>query len=157
MIRRIPAFQQAVVCLTKFGLESGESAKEIVARKDLERRAGVGTHKNEFWWGVGEKGTAQSIQTLISHHGGSAVLFSAIKDQTPPNNGSATDALVWRKYRTLGGDILQDIPKHVLITSTALTKRGTARTKHFALVCNSSIPLGGRARLQILQLSFQNS
>ena len=47
----------------------------------------------------------------------------------------------------LGGDILQDIPKHVLITSTAVTKRGTARTKHFALVCNSSIPLkmGGRA------------
>ena len=47
----------------------------------------------------------------------------------------------------LGGDILQDIPKYVLITSTAVTKRGTARTKHFALVCNSGIPLkmGGRA------------
>jgi hypothetical protein len=47
----------------------------------------------------------------------------------------------------LGGDILQDVPKHVLITSTAVTKRGTARTKHFALVCNSGVPLkiGGRA------------
>ena len=147
MIRRIPAFQQAAVCLTKFGPESGKSAKEIVARKDLERRAGVGTHKYEFWWGVGEKGTAQSIQTLISQHGGNTVLFSAIKDQTPPNNGSATDALVWRKYRMLGGDILQDIPKHVLITSAALTKGGTTRTKHFALVCNSTVPLkmGGRA------------
>jgi hypothetical protein len=146
MIRRIPAFQQAAVCLTKFGPESGETAKEIVARKDLERRAGVGTHKNEFWWGVGEKGTAQSTQTLISQHGGNTVLFSAIKDQTPPNKGSATDALVWRKYRMLGGDILQDIPKHVLITSAAVTKGGTTRTKHFALVCNSSFPLkmGGR-------------
>ena len=147
MIRRIPVFQQAAVCLTKFGPESGETAEEIVARKDLERRAGVGAHKNEFWWGVGEKGTAQSIQTLISQHGGNTVLFSAIKDQKPPNKSSAADALVWRKYRMLGGDIIQDIPKHVLITSPAMTKRGTIRTKHFALVCNSSVPLkiGGRA------------
>ena len=75
---------------------SSETAKEIVARKDLERRADVGTHKNEFWWGVGDKGTAQSTQTLISQHGGNTVLFFAIKDFTPPNNGSATYALVWR-------------------------------------------------------------
>ena len=47
----------------------------------------------------------------------------------------------------LGGDILQDIPKHVLITSAAVTKGGTTRTKHFALVCSSPVPLkiGGRA------------
>jgi hypothetical protein len=147
MIRRIPVFQQGAVCLTKVGSESGEAAEEILARKDLERRSGVGAHKNEFWWGIGEKGTAQAIQTLISQHGANVVLFSAIKDQKPPNKGSATDALVWRKYRMLGGDILQDIPKHVLITSVAVTKRGTIRTKHFALVCNSSAPLriGGRA------------
>ena len=62
MIRRIPVFQQGAVCLTKFGPESGETAKEIVARKDLERRSGIGAHKNEFWWGIGEKGTAQSIK-----------------------------------------------------------------------------------------------
>ena len=87
MIRRIPVFQQAAVCLTKFGPESGETAEEIVARKDLERRAGVGAYKNEFWWGVGERGTAQSIQTLISQHGGNTVLFSAIKDQKPLEQG----------------------------------------------------------------------
>ena len=145
------------MCLTKFGPESGETAEEIVARKDLERRSGVGTHKNEFWWGVGEKGTAQSIQTLISQHGGNTVLFSAIKDQTPPNKGSATDALVWRKYRMLGGDILQDIPKHVLITSAAVTKGGTTRTKHFALSLQLKCPIEDRrARFQILLPSLQN-
>ena len=113
----------------------------------MERRSGVGAHKNEFWWGVGEKGTAQSIKTLISQHGGNIILFSAIKDQKPPNKGSATDALVWRKYRMLGSDIFHDIPKDVLITSAAVTKSGTIRTRHFALVCNSSVPLktGGRA------------
>ena len=147
MIRRIPVFRQEAVCLTKFGPESGETTEEILARKDLERRAGVGAHKNEFWWGIGEKGTAQSIQTLISQHGANIVLFSAIKDQKPPNKGSATDALVWRKYRILGGDILHDIPKHVLITSAAVTKSGKIWTRHFALVCNSSvaIKMGGRA------------
>ena len=158
MIRRIPVFRQEAVCLTKFGPESGETTEEILARKDLERRAGVGAHKNEFWWGIGEKGTAQSIQTLISQHGANIVLFSAIKDQKPPNKGSATDALVWRKYRILGGDILHDIPKHVLITSAAVTKSGKIRTRHFALVCNSSvaIKMGGRA-FRILQSSLQES
>jgi hypothetical protein len=39
MIKRIPVFQQAAVCLTKFGPESGETAEEILARKDLERRS----------------------------------------------------------------------------------------------------------------------
>jgi hypothetical protein len=131
MIRRIPVFQRGAVCLTKFGPESGETAEEILARKELERRSGVGAHKNEFWWGIGEKGTAQAIQTLISQHGANVVLFSAIKDQEPPNKGSATDALVWRKYRMLGGDILQDIPKHVLITSPPVTKGGTIRTRQW--------------------------
>ena len=47
----------------------------------------------------------------------------------------------------LGGDILHDIPKHVLITSAAVTRGGAIRTRHFALICNSSVPLkmGGRA------------
>ena len=52
MIRRIPVFQQGAVCLTNFGPELGETAKEILARKDLERRSGIRAHKNEFWWGI---------------------------------------------------------------------------------------------------------
>ena len=83
MIRRIPVFQQGAVCLTRVGPESSETAKEIIARKDLERRAGLGAHKNEFWWGIGEKGTARSIQTLISQHGCNTVLFAATKDRSP--------------------------------------------------------------------------
>ena len=141
MIRRIPVFQQGAVCLTKFGPELGETAKEILARKDLERRSGIRAHKNEFWWGIGEKGTAQSINNLISQYNATSVLFSAIKNEEPPKNGSSSDAFVWRKYRMLGNDLLHDIPKHVLITSAAVTKSGTVRTTHFALICNSSIPI----------------
>ena len=91
MIRRIPAFQQGAVCLTKFGPESGETAKEILARKDLERRSGIRAHKNEFWWGIGEKGTAQSVNNLISQYNATSVLFSAIKNEEPPKNGSPSD------------------------------------------------------------------
>ena len=141
MIKRIPVFQQGAVCLTKFGPESGETVKEILARKDLERKSGIRAHKNEFWWGIGEKGTAQSINNLISQYNATIVLFSAIKNQEPPKNGSSSDALVWRRYRMLGGDLLHDIPKHVLITSAAVTKSGAVRNTHFALICNSSIPI----------------
>jgi hypothetical protein len=147
MIKRVPVFQQGAVCLTKFGPESGETAEEILARKDLERRSGARAHKNEFWWGIGEKGTAQSINSLISQHGANVVLFCAIKNQKPPKKSSASDVLVWRKYRTLGSSVLRDIPKHVLITSSAMTKSGTIRSTHFALACNSNVPIkiGGRA------------
>jgi hypothetical protein len=64
MIRKNPVFQHGVVCLTKFGPESGERAEEILARKELERRSGIRAHKNEFWWGIDKKGTAQAIGFL---------------------------------------------------------------------------------------------
>jgi hypothetical protein len=54
--KRVPVFQQGAVCLTKFGPESGETADEILAQEEIERLSGVGAHKNEFWWSVGEKG-----------------------------------------------------------------------------------------------------
>ena len=141
MIKRIPVFQQAAVCLTKFGPKSGETAGEIVARKELERLSGVDAHKNEFWWGVGEKGTAQSISVLISHYGANVVLFSAIKKQKLSNDGSASNLLVWRQYHVLGSSVSHDIPKHVLITSAALAKNGSPRLAHFALVCKSRFPI----------------
>ena len=40
-----------------------------------------------------------------------------------------------------GGGTLQDLPKHVLITSDALARSGTVRKTHFALICNSSVPI----------------
>ena len=46
-----------------------------------------------------------------------------------------------------GGNIAHSVAtysttyKHVLITSAAVSKSGTVRTTHFALICNSSIPI----------------
>ena len=55
MIRRIPVFQQAAVCLTKFGPELGETAKEIIARKDLERRSGIRLIRTSFGGGLAKR------------------------------------------------------------------------------------------------------
>jgi hypothetical protein len=60
-----PIFQEPAVYFTKFGPESGETASAILARKELERKSGTADHANEFWWGIGEKGTAESIHHLI--------------------------------------------------------------------------------------------
>jgi hypothetical protein len=60
-----PIFHEPAVCLTKFGPESGETANAILARKDWERKSGTANHANEFWWGIGEKGTAESIRHLV--------------------------------------------------------------------------------------------
>jgi hypothetical protein len=60
----------------------------------------------------------------------------------------------WRQHHSIFRDQRSEAaeqglgkPKEVLITSAAVTKSGTIRTRHFALVCNSSVPLkiGGRA------------
>ena len=141
-----PVFQDQAVCLTKFGPEAGETARQILARKDLERRAGTSDHQNEFWWGVGERGTAQSIGIAITKCGATKVLFCAIRNQTPAKTTTSPEVLVWRKYRQLGGRILEhDIPPHVLLTSAAFSKGGTGRSLHYALVCHSIEPirLGG--------------
>jgi hypothetical protein len=141
MIAATPIFQEQAVCLTKFGPEAGEAAKQILARKDLERRAGKSDHQSEFWWGVGERGTAQSVGIAITKCGVNKVLFCAIKNQTPMKTSTSSEVLVWRKYRQLGGSLEHHIPPHVLLTSAALTKGGKTRSFHYALVCHSTVPL----------------
>ncbi len=135
-----PIFQESAVCLTKFGPESGETASAILARKELERKSGKAAHANEFWWGVGERGTAESVRYLIEEYKAKSIIFVAVKDQT--TKGSAPpQVLVWRKYRTLASHQNIDIPENVLITSSAFTKDGKSKSNHFALVCKSCDPI----------------
>jgi hypothetical protein len=74
-------------------LKSAKVVLGLIARKDLERRSGIRAHKNEFWWGIGKKGTAQSVNNLISQYNAISVLFSAIKKRT------AKERLVIRRIR----------------------------------------------------------
>jgi len=135
-----PIFHEPAVCLTKFGPESGETANAILARKDWERKSGIANHANEFWWGIGEKGTAESIRHLVERYKAKSIIFVAVKDQTT-KGASPQQVLVWRKYRTLGGHQNIDIPKNILVTSSVSTKDGTLKSNHFALVCNAAAPI----------------
>ena len=84
------------------------------------------------------------------------MLFSAIKNQEPPKNGSPSEVFVWQKFRMLGGDILQDIPKHVLITSAAVTKSGYSPEDLFRPNLQlQQTNQERRARLQICQPALQ--
>jgi hypothetical protein len=135
-----PIFHEPAVCLTKFGPESGEAASAILARKDWERKSGTAHHANEFWWGIGEKGTAESLRHLIENYKAKSVIFVAVKDQSPKGS-IPQQVLVWRKYRTLGGRQNSDIPKNILVTSAVSTKDGKLKSNHFALVCNATAPI----------------
>jgi hypothetical protein len=126
--------------VSKFGPESGETASAILARKEWERKSGTAGNANEFWWGIGERGTVESIRHLIGKYKAKSIIFVAVKDQKtketcPPH------VLVWRKYRTLGSHRNVDIPKNVLVTSSVSTKDGKLKSNHFALVCNGGAPI----------------
>ena len=135
-----PIFQEPAVCLTKYGPESGEPAEVILARKELERKSGTGKHTNEFWWGIGEQGTADSICYLIEKYEAKSIIFVPVKDQKQ-NGERPSHVLVWRSYRTLGSHQNICIPKNVLVTSSVLTKNGKVKSNHFALVCNSGVSI----------------
>jgi hypothetical protein len=150
-----PIFQELAVCLTKFGPESDEPASAILARKEWERKSGKVAHTNEFWWGIGERGTAESIRHLIEKYKAKSIIFAAVKDQT--TKGSAPPhVLVWRKYRTLGGHRNIDIPENVLITSSMSTKDGKFKSNHFALVCNSRDPIRAANLVQFANSHYKN-
>jgi len=134
-------FQEPAVCLTKCGPDSGQVASEILARKEWERQSGKGLHTHEFWWGIGERGTAESIRHLIEKYEAKSVIFVASKNQTL--RGSAPpEVRIWRKYRTLTGHQNISIPENVQVTSSV------SNSNYFALVCKSPDPIrtgnGGR-------------
>jgi hypothetical protein len=131
-----PIFQEPAVCLTKYGPESGEAPNAILARKEWERKSGTADHTNEFWWGIGEHGTAESICYLIEKYKAKSIIFVPVKDQTL-NGKHPSHVLVWRSYRTLGGQQNFRIPTNVLVMSSVSTKDGRVKSNHFALVCNS--------------------
>jgi hypothetical protein len=126
----VTIFQETAVCLTKFGPDSGQVACKILRRKEWERRSGRDEHEHEFWWGIGEQGTDQSIHLLIEEHKAKSVIFVAAKTQTLKKMPLEDNILVWRHYRTLAGD-QGIIPENVLVTSSI------SRSNYFALVCKN--------------------
>src|SRR5262245_36238746 len=131
MTNSLYIFQEKAVILTKYGSYSYQNVKEILDRKDLERRSGRFDHANEFWWGFGEK-CAGAICYLCEKHAAKTVLFAPIKN--PRTEDPPSHLFVWRKGQTLRNNKVVDIPEHVLMTSRDYSS-------YFALVCKSTDPI----------------
>ena len=106
-----PIFHEPAVCLQSLGRNPVKLRTRFSARKDWERKSGTANHANEFWWGIGEKGTAELICHLVERYKAKWIIFVAVKDQTT-KGAIPQQVLVWRKYRTLGAYQNIDIPKN---------------------------------------------
>jgi hypothetical protein len=114
--------------------EAGQPLDFIVARKELERRAGDGL----FFWGVGNPPN-RNAHALARLKQEVDVVFSVMK--TPPKGVDANPSgvLLWRKFLDAEG-VQRDLPPNALITSRSETSTGKKRV-HYALMCHSDSPL----------------
>jgi hypothetical protein len=128
---------------TKVQAEAGQPLEEILHRKRLEHRCG-----DTFWWGIGES-KAEQIGLLLARNSRPAVLFSAILSRPHRRDSHPDGVLIWEEYETAHGDI--PLPPHVVVTSRAHDSRGRPKTRHYALVCESSTEIlhSGAARLDV--------
>lgn len=118
------------VCWSRMHAESGEDLCTIIARKELERRAGNGL----FFWGVGNA-PALAVHSLARLQVRVPVIFSLMKSRPKPLDLAPSTLLVWRSYFDLYG-VERHLPPNVLVTSRATTGANDKK-RHFALMCSS--------------------
>lgn len=123
----------AAFCWTRFGAEAGESFGEILARKDLERRAGGGI----FYWGIGSA-IGRSLKALIARVDTPEVLFSPIASTPRTCDVSPGHVVRWMEGHGLDGESML-LPEHARVTSRWDPDRPA--TARYALVCRSDEPL----------------
>jgi hypothetical protein len=119
-----------IVCWTRMQAESGQDIENIIARKELERRAGDGL----FFWGVGNA-PSRSVGKLAANGEDIDVVFSLMKSKPQSRDVAPTGVLVWRTYFD-SHDVERPLPQHALVTSRR-EAGSDARTVHYALVCSS--------------------
>src|SRR5205807_8143218 len=92
-MKRINPHLTGVVCWTRMQAESGQDIQTIIARKELERRAGDGL----FFWGIGNAPS----RAIRSHAAGGEdidVVFSLMKIRPKARDISPAGILAWRTY-----------------------------------------------------------
>jgi len=122
------------VCWTRMQAESGQSIETIIARKELERRAGDGL----FFWGIGNAPN-RSIKSLAANADEIDVVFSLMKTRPKVRDVTPTGVLAWQTYFDIHGTE-HVLPPHVLVTSRMGTSTGRKRV-HYALMCLSDAEL----------------
>jgi hypothetical protein len=108
--------------------ESGQDIGSIIARKELERRAGNGL----FFWGVGNA-PSRAVGRLATCGEDIDVVFSLMKSRPQARDVAPAGVVAWRTYFD-SREVERPLPPHVLVTSRMEVGSG-ARTVHYALVC----------------------
>ncbi len=120
-----------VVCWTRMHAEAGQDIESIIARKELERRAGGGL----FFWGIGNA-PSRSIGRFAARGEDVDVVFSLMKSRPGARDVAPPEVVAWRTYFDCN-EIERPLPPHVLVTSRMESGTGT-KTVHYALMCRSA-------------------
>lgn len=119
-----------VVCWTRMQSEAGQDIGSIIARKEIERRAGDGL----FYWGVGNAPN-RAVRRLAAQGEDVDVVFSLMKGRPAAQDAAPEGVVAWRTcYDSEGVECR--LPPHVLVTSRMDTDSGV-KAAHYALVCRS--------------------
>lgn len=144
------AEEDEYVCWSRMQAEAGQPLQAIVARKEIERRAGSGL----FFWGVGNA-PATITRTLAGQQIPVRVVFSTMKSRPRLADSAPSRIVVWRKYIDHDGKE-REVPPHVLVTSRAESARGEKKV-HYALMCYSSEPLMLKSGIAFDHSAFRNA
>ena len=115
------------------GQDAGQPLKEIIIRKEAERRTG-----GQFWWGLGTP-LGDRVESVASlNKAPLPVLFSALGAKKTKHGSSSQNVCVWERWRSIRTGRNGSIPKHVLVLG------GNADRPYYALVCrcDSELVLG---------------
>jgi hypothetical protein len=130
--------------------EAGQRLDEIIARKELERRAGDGS----FLWGVGNA-PAVIANVLARARVPVRAVFSIMKSRAKAIDAAPARTVAWRRYIDAEG-VDRPLPPHALITSRGDSSRGAKRI-HYALMCHSDTPLVLRRGQPFDPFAFRNA
>lgn len=111
--------------------EAGQDIGNIIARKELERRASGGL----FFWGIGNAPN-RAIGTLAVNCEDIDVVFSLMKTRPAARDVAPAGIFTWWTYID-NRDVERALPPHVLVTSRMKTS-AAIKSVHYALVCRSA-------------------
>ena len=138
------------VCWSRMQAEAGQRLDTIIARKELERRAGSGS----FLWGVGNA-PALVASVLARARIPVLAIFSTMKSRPKAVDAAPARIVVWRRYIDAQG-VDRPLPPHTLVTSRGDSSGGAKRV-HYALMCHSDTSLTLRRGEPFDPSAFRNA
>lgn len=142
--------REEFVCWSRMQAEAGQELEAIIARKELERRAGEGI----FLWGVGNPPAL--VANVLARAGVPVrMIFSIMKSRPKLVDVAPTRTVAWRRYVDARG-AERPLPTNSLVTSRG-DSAGGAKRAHYALMCQSDQPLRIRRGVPFDPSAFRNA